>query len=199
MNEKYPDTVDRIISAAIDEFSEKGYYGARVSTIAERAGVSKALLYYHFKNKQDIMNKIEDKLVDVLVNILDNVYSDYEEEGFQLEQHRSAMKTILENKEILRILIDNELRTNEENRPLEDIWSRVNEKRRCEVIAKHGYHIDSDNQNKIKVIDFFFVLIPIIFFGAMGNEWVKYTDGEIEQSLDYFVDTAQHIYDIYYQ
>src|SRR5580765_8275259 len=45
---------DRILAAAALEFSERGYAGARVDRIARRAGVNKAMLYYHFGSKQSL-------------------------------------------------------------------------------------------------------------------------------------------------
>jgi AcrR family transcriptional regulator len=43
---------DRILDVAAFEFAERGYAGARVDSIARRAGVNKAMLYYHFGSKQ---------------------------------------------------------------------------------------------------------------------------------------------------
>jgi TetR/AcrR family transcriptional regulator len=44
-------TRDRILQAAIREFSEHGLAGARTGAIAAAAGVNKALLYYYFRDK----------------------------------------------------------------------------------------------------------------------------------------------------
>jgi TetR/AcrR family transcriptional regulator len=44
----------RILAAAALEFSERGYAGARVDRIARRARVNKAMLYYHFRSKQEL-------------------------------------------------------------------------------------------------------------------------------------------------
>jgi len=41
-----------ILQAALDEFSEYGYGDARVDRIADRAGVSKPLIYDYFGNKE---------------------------------------------------------------------------------------------------------------------------------------------------
>ena len=45
---------DQILNAAAREFAERGYAGARVDRIARRAAVNKAMLYYHFKSKQQL-------------------------------------------------------------------------------------------------------------------------------------------------
>ena len=41
-----------ILVAAVKEFTERGYEGARVDNSADRAGVNKRMLYHYFGNKQ---------------------------------------------------------------------------------------------------------------------------------------------------
>lgn len=50
----------RILKAAETEFAEKGFDGARVDGIAQRAGVNKALLYYYFKSKAGLLDALFD-------------------------------------------------------------------------------------------------------------------------------------------
>ena len=40
---------------ALDLFTEKGFDGTSLREIAERLGVTKAALYYHFASKDDIL------------------------------------------------------------------------------------------------------------------------------------------------
>ncbi|MCS7007148.1 MAG: TetR/AcrR family transcriptional regulator [Thermoleophilia bacterium] len=48
----------RILEAAVDVFAERGYHGARVGDIAERAGVAHGLLYHYFASKEDLLQTI---------------------------------------------------------------------------------------------------------------------------------------------
>lgn len=43
-----------LLDAALDEFSAKGYAGARVQDIADRAGVNKQLINYYFGGKEGL-------------------------------------------------------------------------------------------------------------------------------------------------
>ena len=43
-----------LFEAAAHEFGERGYDATRVDRIAERAGVNKAMLYYHFDSKEGL-------------------------------------------------------------------------------------------------------------------------------------------------
>src|ERR1700739_4219367 len=44
-------TQERILDAALEEFAEHGFAGARVDRIAAAAGCNKNLIYVHFGNK----------------------------------------------------------------------------------------------------------------------------------------------------
>ncbi len=47
-----------ILEAAKKEFAEKGFEGARMDSIAKRASVNKALLHYHFSNKENLYKEV---------------------------------------------------------------------------------------------------------------------------------------------
>jgi AcrR family transcriptional regulator len=52
------DVRDRILARALQEFSRRGYAGARVDRIARLARVSKRMLFYYFKNKQALFAQV---------------------------------------------------------------------------------------------------------------------------------------------
>ena len=47
-----------ILDAAIRVFARTGYHAARVSDIAEEAGIAYGLVYHYFKNKEEVLNSI---------------------------------------------------------------------------------------------------------------------------------------------
>jgi AcrR family transcriptional regulator len=64
------DTRQRIQSVALELFAEQGYDKTSLREIAERLGVTKAALYYHFKSKEDIVTSlVEDHFgrIDALI------------------------------------------------------------------------------------------------------------------------------------
>jgi TetR/AcrR family transcriptional regulator len=54
-------TRDRILAAALGEFSAHGFAGARVARIARRARINKRMLYHYFGNKEDLFREIFDR------------------------------------------------------------------------------------------------------------------------------------------
>ena len=49
---------ERILDASSAVFAEEGFAGARVDAIAQRAGVNKAMLYYHIGDKQALYSEV---------------------------------------------------------------------------------------------------------------------------------------------
>jgi TetR/AcrR family transcriptional regulator len=66
----------RILDAASAVFAEVGFAGARVDDIAARAGVNKAMLYYHVGDKQALYTAVLvrnfDRVADALAHVLED-------------------------------------------------------------------------------------------------------------------------------
>jgi AcrR family transcriptional regulator len=58
------DLREQILSTAKRLFIQQGYYGLAMRQIAEALGVSKAALYYHFKDKEELLLAILDSYLD---------------------------------------------------------------------------------------------------------------------------------------
>src|SRR2546426_9605826 len=56
------DRRSQILAAALQIFSEQGFHGTRTRELAERAGVSEALVFSHFPTKESILRAILDVL-----------------------------------------------------------------------------------------------------------------------------------------
>lgn len=57
---------ETIITAAEEEFKQKGYDGARMMEIANRAGVGHPLLHYHFNNKKKLFQHVIRRKFNIL-------------------------------------------------------------------------------------------------------------------------------------
>jgi len=56
-----------LLSAALEVFTAAGYHSAAMDEIADRAGVSKPVLYQHFPSKLDLYLAVLDLHIDSLV------------------------------------------------------------------------------------------------------------------------------------
>ena len=62
-----------IINAAIDVFYEYGYHRASMRDIARRIGVTQASLYYHFRNKEELLFTIVNQAANYLLLTLRSI------------------------------------------------------------------------------------------------------------------------------
>lgn len=56
------DTKERIMETALELFAEKGYLGTSMNDIAKQLGFTKAALYKHYTSKQEILNRIVERM-----------------------------------------------------------------------------------------------------------------------------------------
>ena len=56
------DTKERIMEAALELFAQNGYLGTSMSDIAGRLGITKAALYKHYAGKQEILDRIVERM-----------------------------------------------------------------------------------------------------------------------------------------
>ena len=77
------DRPQEITAAAFAVFAEKGYSGARIEEVAQRAGVSKGLMYLYFKTKEElfkaVIRSVVVRRVDALLEAVDTTELSSEE------------------------------------------------------------------------------------------------------------------------
>jgi AcrR family transcriptional regulator len=61
---KSRDTRDRILTAALEEAGESGFYKTSVAAIAARAGVAIGSLHYHFGSRAELLQELMQQLMD---------------------------------------------------------------------------------------------------------------------------------------
>lgn len=66
---------ERILAEAADLFYENGYQGTSVEAIADRLGVTKPFVYYHFESKSDILSEICQRGTRLALSIAERAFS----------------------------------------------------------------------------------------------------------------------------
>lgn len=118
------DTRSRIQQVALELFTEHGYDKTSLREIAERLGVTKAALYYHFRSKDDIVNSLAADRIERLDELIAwgrtqpadaatrrELLRRYAEEFFCEEQH-PIMKFFEQNQTVLKSLTIGQLMHN---------------------------------------------------------------------------------------
>lgn len=56
------DTKERILETALELFAQSGYLGTSMNDIAKQLGITKAALYKHYASKQEILDRIVERM-----------------------------------------------------------------------------------------------------------------------------------------
>ncbi len=62
---------DAILNAALDEFSSRGFEGARLDDVARRAGVAKGTIYLYFRDKEMLFQELVRTMLTPLVGTIE--------------------------------------------------------------------------------------------------------------------------------
>jgi AcrR family transcriptional regulator len=81
------DSRDEILKAATDLFAIRGFHETSMAEVARSAGVSKALIFWHFKSKEELF-------VAVLGKLLEPYVIDFAEEAGMLDEKAQLLKLI---------------------------------------------------------------------------------------------------------
>ncbi|MDL1899945.1 TetR/AcrR family transcriptional regulator [Anaerolineae bacterium CFX9] len=86
-------TRSRILDAALDVFSQKGYHDTSVDEIVEQSGTSKGSVYFHFPNKQKLFLALVDKFANLLER---RVTENIAQEAVGIRRVDIALRTVLD-------------------------------------------------------------------------------------------------------
>ena len=81
------DSRDEILKAAIQLFATRGFHETSMSEVAREAKVSKALIFWHFKTKEELFLAVLNKLLEPYV-------IDFAEESEKLDEREQIKKLI---------------------------------------------------------------------------------------------------------
>ena len=101
------DTRSRVQKVALELFAEQGYEKTCLREIAERLGVTKAALYYHFKSKEDIVHSFTDDYFAELDALLDWAKDKPRGDGTRREILDRYVGIVLASNEVFRFLEQN--------------------------------------------------------------------------------------------
>lgn len=93
------ETKEIIQEAALDLFSQKGFDSSSVRDIAAKTGIKDSSLYFHYKNKQAILDSLMDKFIatsksmmSLLNEVIENITTIDDESFFAVtEQYTKAI------------------------------------------------------------------------------------------------------------
>ena len=97
---------ERLLEAAIELFSERGYAASGVDALSKRAGVAKTVLYWEFKSKAGLLSAVVDRVVAEWVDAITAAASVDAPARARLDAALNAIHArLVERPELLRIVM----------------------------------------------------------------------------------------------
>ncbi len=99
-------TVERILKAAASVFSESGFSGARVDEIARRAGVNKAMIYYHVGDKEKLYAEVISNVIGNAAEMIEGKIKDIRDPEEKLRVYvRAFARNIDDNPQVAPVMM----------------------------------------------------------------------------------------------
>ena len=186
-------TKKTILRVAERLFSKTGFQGTSVAEIAREANVNKALIYYHFKDKNDIIISLFRNIIEELEQHLDrSVETDDSLSGAEKArlQIEAELRYLAGRKRIIAVLLMETLKSAN----ADDFLFQCSE-----IVIQHegGYpskgtkNIDNTNRHRYLSNEFFTGFIPMISFVVFQDKWCKYFECDPEKALGYFLEAFE--------
>ena len=100
----------QLLTAALEVFTAAGYHAAAMDEIAERAGVSKPVLYQHFPSKLDLYLAVLDLHVDSLVYTIQRAIASTHDNADRVRATVDAYFNFIEEEgEAYRLLFESDM------------------------------------------------------------------------------------------
>jgi AcrR family transcriptional regulator len=190
-------TEQKIISAADNLFTQKGYAATKTREIADEAGVNLALLNYYFGSKENLYKKVVHEKFKMLLGAIGPVLSD---ETVSIEDKIKSItgnytKLLLENEE-LPIFILNELTVNKEL--FKDITQNARQIAQPVIdnqLKERNFKMSASDiiVNTLSLTMFPFVAKPLIVSSGLvkEEEFVGFVSERKEKILEWIIKTIK--------
>lgn len=98
-------TRERILAVAAALFAERGYRATSMQEIADRVGITKAALYYHFAAKEDVLRELTGPMLDELEQALTEAEAAGDPEAVRWRAIEAFLDVHLRHRDTLLMLV----------------------------------------------------------------------------------------------
>jgi AcrR family transcriptional regulator len=177
----------KILNASEKLFSEKGFDGTGIEEISRLSGTNKALIYYHFKNKEGLLTSLYELAMDEVRVLVGRSFLTAKEKG--REELEEAIRDILhflkDKRALLKILLMESLKGGTS----EDVFmelARSLMKGELEEMKELGDF--GRDEASFLVYEFFTGFMPIYSYAVFGETWSGHFGQLAEETEKFFID-----------
>ncbi len=166
-------TKERILQSAAQEFASRGFDGARVDDIARRAGVNKALIYYYYKSKEDLLEILFTTTVqDVFASkAMQNLATtDFHDPEAMYRLMNDFLETLEERQDVIRVALMELAKRTPITMTIFSLFEGIMEKM-FSVPQAQGLEYVKDKP-KAMITEFFTGILPMLDYVVYHEIWM---------------------------
>ena len=186
-------TEQKILEAAEEVFQEKGFDGARMQEIADKANINKGLLHYYFKTKDSLFEAIFSIAFHTMIGQIQSIMSLEISLNERIDRIVDDFMSMLAKKPALPRFVITELNKN----PDRFIAKHVNHNTRATFAAfinSVQKEIDAGNIRPVDPRQLFMNMISMIIFPFIGRPMVQVVIGlNNKEFLQLMQERREHI------
>jgi AcrR family transcriptional regulator len=176
-------TRQKILVAAEKLFAESGFDATSVDRIARAARVNKGLIYYYFKDKDDIVVSL---FTDILAELSSQVEALPPVRGSDPKVQLAAeIRLMASRKRILSLMVMEALKSRERSQYLFRLFELVLER---EHAGPRGGRKGTKENRRRLIHEFFTGFLPLVLFVSLQDKWAEHFDCDSEEAAALFVD-----------
>lgn len=180
---------DRILREAEALFAEKGFDATSVSSVAEAAGVNKALVYYYFENKDDLLASL---FANMMAEMRERAGSGTDHPELR-DKVAGEVAYLAERRHTLALLLMQALKQGEASPALFDVAGRMVE----EELTMRGFPKPSadgpasERRRRALVHEFFTGVVPVAAFVTLRDKFCEHFGFDPHEAEAFFLDALE--------
>jgi AcrR family transcriptional regulator len=193
---------ERILKVAERVFAAQGFDRARVEEIARQAGVNKALIYYYFKNKADMLDQLVEQIIEEGKTLHRMVLAEFpgtqgetppalDERAFKKALDKT-LEFLEQRKDVLNIVFMQALKSHDGRNPLFRYLDSSLQNPMCSLAGQEG-KVPRD-ETALSIQNLYMGFVPLLCFVLLNEKWCAYYGIEESQAREYFLDRFYHEY-----
>lgn len=187
------ETKAKILKTAEKLFSQYGIDAVTVDKIAEKAGVNKALIYYHFKNKDDVINTLFTNFINSLLDNMEETFDEMHkpDQSALPGGMRKIISFLSSHRHITGMVITEALRTGKYS----DLFFEVvrilitNEQKGVQKLVEKHHPEANSEYKKMLVFEFFTGFMPLLSFVLFKDKFSSFFELDKDELTALFIES----------
>lgn len=181
-------TRQRILAVAEELFADKGFPSTGIDEIARKVGIAKSVIYYHFRNKQAILDAIIGRFIEETIE-LKKRYAGSIAEVDDARAQAGGIKLTVDylgsRARILKIMVLETLRRRGPKSPLLRLWDDNVGVARA-ILSRLAPRFSQQELDRYFAEMYFIGFLPLVLFFVFADSWCAHYGVGREQAIDTF-------------